>query len=329
MKGFELCRRFYEEIGRPRIQAELPECQPYIAVGLSGGSQSHGNDDEQSRDHAWGPGFTVWLPEDSFHRYAESLQSLLDQLPGEFLGYGWHGHRDHTCGVIAIDDYVRSCVGCERPPAEPIEWIRIPEAYLYELTPSRLFLDELGELTERFEAFSQYPEDVWKHRLCGGLAWCGEWGEKHLARAERRGEATTTLMYAARFEDAAMRAVFLLNRRYAPYHKWLHREFLKLPQLADHVAPWLDRMLFESEGRADAMYRVQTLLMEELEDRGYSPIEPSEKELRHMAYVTRIRPYIRSIRATIEDEKIRRLNSFFEIRFPPTKATWGYIHPHM
>ena len=51
--------------------------------------------------------------------------------------------------------------------------------------------------------------------------------------------------------------------------------------------------------------------------------------VRRMAYVTRIRPYIRSIRATIEDESIRKLNNFFEIRFPPTKATWGYIHPDM
>ena len=46
MKGFELCQKFFEEIGLPAIEQSLSECVPRLAVGLSGGSQSHGNDDE-------------------------------------------------------------------------------------------------------------------------------------------------------------------------------------------------------------------------------------------------------------------------------------------
>jgi len=46
VKGLELSQRFFEEVGFPAIREHLPECVPHIAAGLSGGSQSHGNDDE-------------------------------------------------------------------------------------------------------------------------------------------------------------------------------------------------------------------------------------------------------------------------------------------
>jgi hypothetical protein len=61
VKGLELGQRFFEEVGFPAIREHLPECVSHITVGLSGGSQSHGNDDEISRDHGWGASFMVWL----------------------------------------------------------------------------------------------------------------------------------------------------------------------------------------------------------------------------------------------------------------------------
>lgn len=36
MKGLELCRRFFFEVGLPQITKDLPECLPYIAAGLGG-----------------------------------------------------------------------------------------------------------------------------------------------------------------------------------------------------------------------------------------------------------------------------------------------------
>ena len=63
MKGLELSQRFFEEVGFPAIREHLPECVSHITVGLSGGSQSHGNDDEISRDHGWGrvSWFGYWM----------------------------------------------------------------------------------------------------------------------------------------------------------------------------------------------------------------------------------------------------------------------------
>ena len=63
MKGLELSQRFFEEVGFPAIREHLPECVSHITVGLSGGAQSHGNDDEIFRDHGWGASFMVryWM----------------------------------------------------------------------------------------------------------------------------------------------------------------------------------------------------------------------------------------------------------------------------
>ena len=187
MKGFELCQTFFEEIGLPAIEQSLSECVPRLAVGLSGGSQSHGNDDEISRDHGWGPGFTVWLAQEDYDQFAEPLQAILDALPQEYLGYRWRDSRPRTCGVVEVGTYIKSIVGCETPPEAPIDWLHMPEESLFEVTPRRIFHDAEGEVTSRFESFIQYPEDVWRKRLSACLAWMWEWGRKHLHRAERRG----------------------------------------------------------------------------------------------------------------------------------------------
>lgn len=72
MKGRELCRQFYEEHGAPTIETSVPEALDRLAVGIVVGSQAHGNDDEFSRDHGWGPGFSVWFSSKDFVRLGSS-----------------------------------------------------------------------------------------------------------------------------------------------------------------------------------------------------------------------------------------------------------------
>ncbi|MCD8096800.1 MAG: hypothetical protein LUE31_01940 [Lachnospiraceae bacterium] len=62
IRGLDLAKRYWEEVGRPRFEAECPQLFTRGAVGLAGeGSECFGFDDEISRDHDWGPGFCVWL----------------------------------------------------------------------------------------------------------------------------------------------------------------------------------------------------------------------------------------------------------------------------
>jgi hypothetical protein len=325
MKGSELSKQFFWEIGYPAIERELPDGISRLAVGLSGGSQSHGNDDEISRDHVWGPGFTVFFEDSDYNEFGESLQNVLDQLPKEYLGY--RDSRDRTCGVIEIDRYIKSCIGCSHPPENPLDWFHFPEEYLFEVTPKRLFHDAVGDVTARFEAFSNYPDDVWKKRLMACIAWVAEWGEKHLPRAEKRGDDITTLMYSSRFATYVMKSIFLLNYRYATYHKWLHVEFLKLPKLATEVEPLIKKVLDGSQSRTIWASKIVDILIQELESLGYESLPLTEDQQRNLAYSTRLMPYARSIRSSISHPKIKEMSTFIEMTPPVWKATWTWVHP--
>lgn len=325
MKGFDLCQRFFWEVGHPVLERELPECIPHLAVGLVGGSQSHGYDDDISRDHGWGPGFTVFLVESAYEQFGQPLQVILDRLPREFLGYGWQRPPEHTCGVIALGQCIKSFIGCETPPEDPLDWLRIPEEYLFEVTPKRLFHDAPGMVTERFKLFASYPEDAWKQRLRACLGWVSEWGEKHLPRSETRGDNVPTLTYACNFATYVMKSVFLLNHRYAPYHKWLHREFLTLPYLAPDIAPLLQKVLEEPREKAAWASKIVDHLVHAIEQLGYKPEIRSAEEERHVAYQTRLFDFRPSIRDSIQHPVIRELPSFLEMQPPVWKATWTWV----
>ncbi len=78
MKGLELCRLYYDEVGAPELKARFPELMRRAAVGLSGqGSDCLGFDDELSRDHDFGPGFLIWLSDEDYERYGAELQARL------------------------------------------------------------------------------------------------------------------------------------------------------------------------------------------------------------------------------------------------------------
>ena len=88
MKGLELCRLYYEEVGAPELKARFPELMFRAAVGLSGqGSDCLGFDDEFSRDHDYGPGFLIWLSDEDCKLYGARLQAAYDALPREFRGF--------------------------------------------------------------------------------------------------------------------------------------------------------------------------------------------------------------------------------------------------
>jgi hypothetical protein len=319
VKGLELSQRFFEEVGFPAIREHLPECVPHMAAGLSGGSQCHGNDDEISRDHGWGPSFMVWLLDEAHQQFAEKLRAIFDDLPKEFLGFRRY------CQVEHLDRYLTALVGFESAPDKDMDWLHIPEQHLFEVMHRPIFYDGPGDVTAAFEAFAQYPEDVWLKRLSVCLIWSNEWGIKHLMRAEQRGEYVTAAMYWSRFAMYAMKTVFMLNKKYAPYHKWLHREFLKLPKIADEVGPLIQKGFEQSEGKGKQVESIVEILARHLGEQGFEAAKPGDRSI--PAYTSILGNYSKSIRRLIQDPEIRKLKSVTEVVSPPTKPTWMWALP--
>jgi len=287
---------------------------------MSGGSQSHGNDDEISRDHGWGPVFTVWLPNEAYKQFAEPVQAVVTDLPRSFMGYGQTSPDPPPWPPVHLGKYLTGLVGFESAPENDLDWLHIPEQHLFEVTHRPLFYDGSGKVTAAFKSFAHYPQDVWLHRLRSCLIWANEWGTKHLMRAEQRGEYVTAAMYWSRFATYVMKVAFLLNKTYAPYHKWLHREFLKLPTIADEVGPLVQSGFKQPEGKSQTFERIVEILGRHLHEQGFEAGKPGERAI--MAYNGTLSNYCKGVRNLIQNPEIKKLKSTTEVLSPPARPTW-------
>jgi hypothetical protein len=189
-----------------------------------------------------------------------------------------------------------------------------------------VFFDPSGEVTRRFKAFECYPEDVWRHRLSGCLLWCWEWGVKHLQRAEKRGHFVTAALRWADFATYAMKVGFLLNRTYAPYHKWLFREFAKLPTLAPEVAPIIEEGFHDAGRNTERVERIGRLYTDYLMAAGYQPLRRAEVEPWRVAYPEHaLLGVSKALQEAIATRAVREVSTAAEVALPPTQSTWAFV----
>lgn len=256
MKGLELSRLYYEQLGRPAMEDRFPELLPQMAFGLAGeGSECFSFDDELSQDHDWGPGFCVWLDRPDYEEFGAQIQAVYDALPGEWAD---HSARRGTpegrgrVGVLCIQDWYARYTGSPEGPRTLEEWRRVLEAFLAAATNGAVFSDPLGRFTAvRRRLLEEYPEDLRLKKLAARAAVMAQAGQYNYPRCVRRGETVAAGMALAEFSRAAMSMSYLLNRRYAPFYKWMHRGLRglpKLPRLYDQMED-----LFRAGSEAEAL----------------------------------------------------------------------------
>jgi hypothetical protein len=253
MKGLELAEKYFEAVGRPMLESSFRDCMDRISAGLVGdGSECFGFDDEISRDHDWGPSFCVWLSPGDFHTFGARLQASLDTLPGTFLGYGprqesrWGEGR---VGVFETGKFYRRFIGLERAPSDLNEWLLLPENALAACTNGKVFTDLPGEFTRfRETLLAFYPEDVRKKKIAARCMTLGQAGQYNFPRCVRRGEPFAARYAETKFCADFLSVVFLLNRRYTPFYKWMHRAVRDLPLLG----PWAHEEISALTGETDA-----------------------------------------------------------------------------
>ncbi|MBE7017537.1 MAG: DUF4037 domain-containing protein [Ruminococcaceae bacterium] len=260
MRGLELAKAYFYEEGLPRLRREVPGAMPFLAAGLVGeGSDCFGYDDFISRDHDWGPGFCLWLPERMMASYAEGIRAVLDSLPDEFEGfYTRKLNGNPRLGLHSIEEFYSSLTLCTKLPQNADKWLALPESGLAAAINGEVFLDNAGEFSAiRSSLAKHYPEDVRLWRLARRCALAAQTGQYNYLRCLRHGESAAAEMIKGRFAENAAGALFLLNKRYMPFYKWSFRALRQLPLMGREAAEYID-IIMESRGM-DAIESIEAL----------------------------------------------------------------------
>ena len=248
MQGLKISRQYYEEYGEPMLREQFPEILPYLAAGLCGsGSECFGFDDEISRDHDFEPGFCLFLPDESIvdRKTAFALERAYAKLPKEYKGLtrltlqpvGGSRH-----GVQRTGEFFLSKTGSPDGKMTAQQWLAIPSSALAEAVNGEIFFDGYGEVTRIRERLAFYPEDIRRKKLAGRLLLMAQAGQYNFSRCLAHGETGAAQLAVHEFAVNAIDAVFLLNKRYAPFDKWAFRAMKELPELG-YTAPLLEYLL--------------------------------------------------------------------------------------
>lgn len=263
MKGLEICERYFETYGIPMIEEKFGEYSQRIAAGLVGdGSDCFGFDDELSRDHDWGPSFCLWLSKRDYEAIGKALQLEYDRLPKSFEGFGprkvsdWGGGR---VGVFETGGFYQNYIGCDRVPESLEEWLFIPENALSACTNGKVFYDPLGEFTQfRNKLKEFYPEDVRLKKIASRCMTIAQFGQYNFMRCVKREEYVAALYAETKFCADVISLTFLLNKRYTPFFKWMHKAVKELPILGSFIYEKLNELV----GVHD--YEVKSEIIEEV-----------------------------------------------------------------
>ncbi|MFI6876393.1 DUF4037 domain-containing protein [Streptomyces sp. NPDC050400] len=257
LPGLDLSRILYEEGVRPVLDAAYPGLA-YAAARVGSGSEVLGFDTARSADHEWGPRLNLFLADADAAALGPAIRELLaERLPKHVRGWPTHfrsdagneldpvsGHMtatdgpvDHRVSVDGIGSWLRCQVGSPTAELGPLDWLAVPQQRLLETTEGAVFHDGPGTLTAARARLARYPDEVWRHLLaCQWQRISQE--EAFVGRCAEVGDDLGSAVVAARLVRDLMRLCLLVDRRYAPYGKWLGTAFARLP-VAGRLTPVL------------------------------------------------------------------------------------------
>ena len=223
MPAAQLSGEFYAEVVRPLLGE-----QPHSAALLGWGSDVLGYDTQRSTDHGWGPRVLVFLDDaDS----VEELRGLLPAwLPERFrrwpVRFGWDAvEATHHVFVSTLRDWLVDHLGVDASAGmSTLDWLLTPQQKLLGIVAGAVHVDDSGALGSLREALCWYPDQVWRWIIACQWHRLGQ-EEAFVARAAEVGDETGSAVAAGRLVRDMMRLALMLDRRYAPYQKWLGSAF--------------------------------------------------------------------------------------------------------
>jgi hypothetical protein len=324
--GLDLSRLLYHEAVRPILGRRFPG-MAYSAGLLGFGSDVLGFDTPQSTDHNWGPRLMLFLSDADRARYGGDItQSLAQELPVEIHGYSVHfeDNADGSDRMVPIEQNpinhritvhtVRSFFheflrwdGMHQPSVA--QWLSFPQQRLRAATGGAVFYDGLRELEAARAKLQWYSHEVWLYLLAGQWQRLSQ-EEPFVGRCAQVGDDLGSRMVAARLVRDLMRLCFLMERRYAPYSKWLGTAFARL-SCAVQLAPILTAVLAADSGQdreanLSAAYAIVAQMHNALGITEPLPTATSSFWKRPFQ-VIHADQFATAIRAAIGDEEVRAL----------------------
>ncbi len=243
--GLKLNRAFYREEVVPILAANFARLK-YSAALIGYGSDVLGYDSERSTDHEWGPRLMLFLDDEGRAALGSQItDALTKHLPTTFRGYStsfakadangvrWMvpaeaGRIDHHVYIHTVSGFVRLMLNVEPGQTlDSVDWLLMSQQKLLEITSGEVFHDGLDALVPLRKRLAWYPRDVWLFMMAAG--WYRIAQEEHfVGRCGEIGDDLGSRLVAGRLVRDLMRLCLLMERRYAPYSKWLGTAFSNL-----------------------------------------------------------------------------------------------------
>lgn len=140
---------------------------------------------------------------------------------------------DGRCGVSKIGDFYEKYTGYKLPPKTVGEWIEIDDYKLATVTNGAIFKDNEDKFSTIRSEFANIPETVRRVKISRELAAMAQTGQSNYERAMARKDFVTANICISEFMQHTMKIVYLLNRKYAPYYKWMLKGMKELEILPE------------------------------------------------------------------------------------------------
>ena len=289
------------------LERDFVDVVSRIAVGRAGhGSECFGYDDEVSRDHDYFTGFCLWITEEDEREFGFRLERAYLKLKKDFPPDGEGGDSgssqlgDAEDGVIAIGDFYRRHLGFPGAPENWRQWLYTPSHAFAEATNGAVFRDDLGVFSGiRDTILNGMPEDVRRKKIAARAVFMAQSGQYNYMRCLRHGEPGAAALALGEFVRNAAEMVFLLNRRFAPYYKWVFRAMRDLPKLGHCSGELTDLLTSPASGEVKAT-KIENLCAEIVS-------ELKTQELSDCDEVY-LEPHAFAIQSSIRNHEIRELH---------------------
>jgi hypothetical protein len=240
--GLELCEGYYFDIVKPLLEKEFPSLVHSAAL-MGYGSDVLGYDNATSMDHNWGPRMQIFLSEQDFPDYAGKIDSFLRaNLPAEYRGFPTNFSQprydqtqvmeaisappvNHLIEIVNLSFYIKKYLGeIDIDNLKAVDWVKMNEQNLLEMTSGRVFHDGLGTLIPLRDKLYFYPGEVWIYRLA--VLWKQiEDEEPFIGRCIENSDFTGMKILVARLTETMIKICFTIEKKYIPYSKWFGSAF--------------------------------------------------------------------------------------------------------